>query len=372
MLPRRGVWVSADEIVITIGAQQALYLLADLLITERTTVGMEDPGYPDARNIFASRTARIVGLKVNEGGMLVDGSLRGCDYVYVTPSHQCPATVTMPMARREQLLSIAEDENIILFEDDYESENCYSGSPIPALKSIDRNGRVVYIGSLSKSLAPGLRLGYIVASPELVNEIRALRRLMVRHPATFIQRSISLFLSLGHHDAHTRRLSHIYNKRAQALMDALSRHLPQVTFVPVSGGASCWVRGPDWLDCRELARVAEGRGVLIEPGDVFFMAQSPPRNYFRIGFTSIPADKIEQGHSRARSRHAGTGTPFQRASSRRSHGKTVSRVDCLPTAPRLLGPESQLQSYTFTICRCLEIGTSECRHLALPPRFDLA
>jgi GntR family transcriptional regulator/MocR family aminotransferase len=256
---------------------------------------MEDPGYPDARNIFASRTARTVGLKVDEGGLVADGSLRDCDYVYVTPSHQCPATVTMPMERREQLLRIAEDEDVIIFEDDYESENCYSGSPIPALKSIDRNGRVVYIGSLSKSLAPGLRLGYIVASPELVDEIRALRRLMVRHPVTFIQRSFSLFLSLGHHDALTRRLSHIYNKRGTALMDALSRHLPRVTFVPVSGGASCWVRGPDWLDCRELARMAEQRGVLIEPGDVFFMAENPPLNYFRIGFTSIPADRIEKG-----------------------------------------------------------------------------
>ena len=295
VLPRRGLRASADEIVVTIGAQQALYLLADLLVTAQTTVGVEDPGYPDARNIFASRTSRTVGLSVDEQGLVPEGPLRNCDYVYVTPSHQCPTTVTMSLERRQELLRIAEDENIILFEDDYETENCYSGKPKPALKSLDQNGRVVYIGSLSKSFAPGLRLGYIVGPKELISEVRALRRLMVRHPATFIQRSFSLFLSLGHHDALARRLSQIYNRRAQVLMDALSRHLPQVTFEPVSGGASCWVQGPKWLDCRQLAQKAEERGVLIERGDVFFMMQDARVNHFRIGFTSIPEERIEQG-----------------------------------------------------------------------------
>lgn len=295
VLPRRGIWASADEIVVTVGAQQALYLLADLLVSESTRVGMEDPGYPDARNIFSNRTRSLCGLEVDNEGLIVQDAVADCDYVYVTPNHQCPTTVSMSVERRKALLDRAHDADFILVEDDYEGDSSYSGSRIPALKSMDRNCRVVYVGSLSKSLAPGLRLGYIVGSPELIEEIRALRRLMVRHPTTFIQRSFSRFLSLGHHDALLRRVSHIYARRAGALMNALSDHLPQFAYAPISGGAACWVRGPDWLDCKQLAYLAEARGVLIEPGDVFFLSQNPPLNCFRLGFTSIPFDKIEKG-----------------------------------------------------------------------------
>ncbi|GAB3629416.1 2-aminoadipate aminotransferase [Pandoraea terrae] len=298
VLPRRGVWAGTDEIVLTNGAQQALYLLADLLMSSRTTVGIEDPGYPDARNIFAMRTPRLIGLPVDGGGLPLDARLSQCDYVYVTPSHQCPTTTTMPLDRREALLRRAERDDFVLIEDDYESENNYSGTPNPALKSLDRSNRVIYIGSLSKSFAPGLRLGYVVAPAELVAELRALRRLMVRHPSAFIQRSFALFLSLGHHDALLRRLAHAYSQRAEALADALVRHMPEVSFVPVTGGASCWVRGPEGLDAGRLAQQAEAHGILIEPGDIFFMNgadQLPLHNHFRLGFSSIRVDRIDAG-----------------------------------------------------------------------------
>ncbi|VVE76482.1 MocR-like pyridoxine biosynthesis transcription factor PdxR [Pandoraea sputorum] len=295
VLPRRGVWADADQIVLTNGAQQALYLLADLLVGARTTVGVEDPGYPDARNIFAMRTPKLVGLPVDEHGLPVDERLSQCDYVYVTPSHQCPTTTTMPLAHREALLRRAEADDFVVIEDDYESENSYSDIPIPALKSLDRSDRVIYIGSLSKSFAPGLRLGYIVAPAALVNELRALRRLMIRHPSAFIQRSFSMFLALGHHDALLRRLADTYAKRAEVLSAALAAHMPEATFVRVKGGASCWVQGPSQLNANVLAARAKSRGILIEPGDVFFMGDDPPRNMFRLGFSSIRLEHIEAG-----------------------------------------------------------------------------
>lgn len=298
VLPWRGVRASADEIVITVGAQQALYLLADLLLSADTCIGIENPGYPDARNIFGSRCSNLVAIPVDHEGLVVDDRLAGCDYVYVTPSHQCPTTVTMPMERREALLRKAEREDFVIIEDDYESENRLAGEPAPTLKSLDRANRVIYVGSLSKSLAPGLRLGYVVGPTELIREIRGIRRLNLRHPSAYMQRAFALFLSLGHHNALLRRLSSAHHERSQAVSTALDRHLPEFHHVPISGGSSCWVEGPEKLDAVDLAHAAETRGVLIEPGSVFFMSDTPPRNHFRLGFSSIAADRIEPGVER--------------------------------------------------------------------------
>jgi GntR family transcriptional regulator/MocR family aminotransferase len=134
-----------------------------------------------------------------------------------------------------------------------------------------------------------------VAPATLVNELRALRRLMIRHPSAFIQRSFSMFLALGHHDALLRRLADTYAKRAEVLSEALRTHLPEVSFVRVKGGASCWVQGPPQLNANVLAARAKSRGILIEPGDVFFMGDAPPRNMFRLGFSSIRLEHIEAG-----------------------------------------------------------------------------
>jgi GntR family transcriptional regulator/MocR family aminotransferase len=295
LLPARGVWAAPEEILVTVGAQHALYLLADLLVGPHTTVGIEDPGYPDARNIFTARTNDVRGLKVDTQGLVVDDAVAGCQYLYVTPSHQSPTTVTMPMARREALLAMAARTGAIIIEDDYDSELSFSGAPNPALKSMDRDGRVLYISSLSKTLAPGLRLGFIVGPKELIREARALRRLMIRHPATNNQRAIALFLALGHHDSHLRKLIDAYRDRAQALGAALHQHLPGSIQQINRGGSSYWVKGPLGLDAEVLAQEAAQRGVLIEPGRIFFLQEEAPRHFFRLGYASIAVEKIEPG-----------------------------------------------------------------------------
>ena len=295
LLPRRGVWASSDEILITVGAQHALYLLATLFFGEQTVVGIEDPGYVDARSIFRMTTAQLMGLPVDAAGLIPDDKLNQCDYVYVTPSHQSPTTVTMPLARRHELLTRSVDSDFVIIEDDYESEFNYVGQPTPALKSLDHSGRVIYVGSLSKTLAPGLRLGYMVGPKELITEARALRRLMLRHPPANNERAVALFLSLGHHDSLVRRLSHAYKERWQTMGDALARYLPESAHMPAFGGTSCWVKGPETLDTRALVERAAARGILIEPGDVFFYSDPAPRNFFRLGFSSIPVDRIEPG-----------------------------------------------------------------------------
>lgn len=295
LLPRRGVLASEDEIVITVGAQHALYMLADLLVGPDTAVGIEDPGYPDGRNIFATRSRRIVPLRVDDEGVVITPRLSGCDYVFTTPSHQCPTTVTMSMARREALLEEAVRSDFVVIEDDYESEISFEGDPFPTLKSMDQNDRVVYIGSLSKTLAPGIRLGYVVGPAKLIHELRNVRRLNIRHPTAFVQRAVALFLSLGYHDALLRRLADARHKRAQALMAALDAYVPSVRYVPVSGGSSAWVEGPEWLDVSRLYSDCAERGVLFEPGNIFFRDIRQGTNCFRLGYSAIKTDRIDEG-----------------------------------------------------------------------------
>ncbi|WP_027134346.1 MocR-like pyridoxine biosynthesis transcription factor PdxR [Geminicoccus roseus] len=295
VLPRRGIWAAADEIVITLGAQQALYLLASLLVSPDTTVGIENPGYPDARNILSLRTTRLRPLPVDSHGLVVDRRLDGCDLVLLTPGHQCPTTVTMPQHRREALLADAHAGDRIVIEDDYDTVDGLADEPVPALKSMDKDGRVIHVGSLSKTLAPGLRLGFVVAPAPVIQEARALRRLMLRHPPANNQRALALFLAHGHHETVLRRMRKAFTERARALEDSLRQHLPRLrwTMRPGSGGA--WVEGPPDLDSTKLAERALAHDLLLEPGTPFFADADPPRNYFRLGVGSIPTDRIQPG-----------------------------------------------------------------------------
>lgn len=295
LLPRRGVWASADQILVTVGAQQALYMLARLLLDKDSVIGIEDPGYVDICNIAAMNPAQVLPLPLDEQGLIVNDRLNDCDAIYTTPSHQCPTTVTMPLERRYELLEKANKHNILLIEDDYESESNFKTNPIPALKSLDKNDRVIYVGSLSKTLAPGLRLGYLVGPSELIREARALRRLILRHPAANNQRSVALFLERGYHDALIMNIAKAYEERWQEMAEALNEYLPSSTRQPTFGGSCYWVKGPEGLDSRLLRKEAADRGILIEPGDIHFHGEQVPLNYFRLGYSSIPANKIRPG-----------------------------------------------------------------------------
>jgi GntR family transcriptional regulator / MocR family aminotransferase len=296
LLPARGITARRDEILVTAGAQMACHLLANVLLSRKTVVGVEDPGYPDARNNFLLRSDHVKALPIDEHGLIASRALSQCAYVYVTPSHQCPTTVTMSLARRQEILAVARKRDIVLFEDDHESELNFSGRPLPALKSLDTDGRVIYLGSLSKTLAHGLRIGYIVAPAELVRELRALRRLMMRHPSTNNAHTASLFIAQGHHDAFIRRLNINYRERRALLVGAFAKHLPQFHIMPSQGGCAAWIKGPDSLDGQMLAEQCHRQSVLIEPGDIFFRKTSiQSRSYFRLGYSAIQSHLIEAG-----------------------------------------------------------------------------
>lgn len=297
VLMRRGIRAEPKEVLVTVGAQNALYLIASLLVDRTTEIAVEDPGYPDMRNIFSMLSDRVRPVPVDKDGIRVD-LLGNAKVVFVTPSHQFPTNATMSLPRRRELLEWAKTNDAIIIEDDYEYETNYVGEPTPALKSLDNTGRVLYVGSLSKSLMPGLRIGFLAAPAQLVSELRALRRLVLRHPPGNNQRVAALFLALGRHDALISRLHRAYGQRWKTLGAALQRYLPDWSQAPAFGGTSYWVKGPKSLDCRELAKRALDEGVLIETGDVHFFEPKENRNFFKLGFSSIPEERIDPGIKR--------------------------------------------------------------------------
>tara|TARA_R110000751_G_scaffold131275_2_gene233553 strand:+ start:30399 stop:31934 length:1536 start_codon:yes stop_codon:yes gene_type:complete len=298
ILTRRGILANADEILITLGAQNALYILSSLLVKRGMTVAIEDPGYPDIRNIFQLRTDQINHIPVDEEGITLTPELFKSELVFVTPSHQYPTNATMSPERRKALLQWAATNNGLIIEDDYEFETNYEGEPTPALKSLDQGQRVLYVGSLSKSLMPGLRMGFMVAPAPLIREARALRRLMLRHPPGNNQGVVALFLSLGHHDTLIGRLHRSYRNRWVTMGKALEKYFPGWTQAPGFGGTSYWLKGPPWLDGTLLASRALEEGIVIEPGDIYFSDPQNHRHFIRLGFSSIAEERIEPGLER--------------------------------------------------------------------------
>lgn len=294
LLPRRGVFALREEILVTLGAQHACYLLAEALFDAQTRVCLEEPGHPHARNSFALRQPKWVTVGVDEDGLVVD-ALPAVDYLFTTPSHQSPTTATLSLERRQWLLRKAELQDFVIIEDDYEAENLYEGAPMPALKSLDKTGRVIYVGAVSKSLSPALRLGFIVAPRALIKELRVIRHAMLRHPSAFLQHAYALFLSLGHHESHARRVNQAMQERLTRAAQDLREQLPDFGFRLPIGGASIWVQAPAWVDATELALMARNHGVLIEAGAVFFARPPYPCPFFRLRLSSIAAAQIPHG-----------------------------------------------------------------------------
>ncbi len=294
-LPRRGILASPDEILITVGAQNALWLTAQVLLTQRRTAAHEDPCYPGLRSILRQSRCHRVPLPVDNDGLPPDMIPSETDVVFTTPSHQCPTAATMPLERRQQLLKQARDDDFLIVEDDYEFEMSFLRPPSPALKSLDEDGRVIYIGSFSKSLFPGLRLGYLVGPAPFIREARALRSSVLRHPPGHMQRTASYFLSLGHYDALIRRLRNAFHDRRRIMDRALADHNLEVAGAGTFGGSSYWMRAPDGVDTTKLAEELRKESVLIEPGAAFCEGDARIYRHYRLAYSSITAPQISPG-----------------------------------------------------------------------------
>lgn len=294
LLNTRGIYAEEDEILITLGSQNALFVLGTIFAPNRKPVALEDPGFFGARNAFRLSGNELIGVPIDRDGLIPSAIPKGCQLVFTTPSHQFPTMVTMSQSRREELIEAASAKNFLIIEDDYEAEMNYVTKTSPSLRSMDQSGRIIYVGSLSKTVSPGIRLGFIVAHRDIIREARVARGVMMRHPPTIVQEILALFFRLGHYDAHLRNIERRYEKRWHGMNTALNNHLGMLQRTASKGGTSFWLTGPERLDAAELALRLRTRGVLIDRGRDYFLHYDNNRS-FRLGFAYVPVSKLEAG-----------------------------------------------------------------------------
>lgn len=297
ILPHRGIHADASEILLTLGGQNGLWLVAEILLNRGGQAAVEDPCYPGLREILSLSPAHVVPVPVDANGLDPARLPPGLSAVFTTASHHCPTNVTMPPERRRHLLDRALRDGFAVIEDDYAFELSFSGPRAPALKAIDDAGAVIHVGSFSKTVFPGLRLGYLVADPAFVVEARALRARSLRHPPGMLQRTLANFLALGHYEAQLGRMRRVHAERHRIMLAAIRACRLSPAFDSTSG-SGFWIETPEGIDSPALAKALRTRDVLIEPGLPFCADPALGRRHFRLGHSAIPAERIPEGIAR--------------------------------------------------------------------------
>ena len=297
LVRQRGVVCSPQQVVIVSGVQQALDILARLLLTAGDKLVVETPGYNDAYKLFQAHGAQLQPLPVDKQGLPVadlpqDKNIRA---VFVTPSHQFPRGGSLPLERRLLLLDWAREHDALVFEDDYDSELRYDGRPLTALQGLDQSGHVIYLGTFSKVLFPALRLGYVVLPAALVTPFTRTLALVDRGAPTLTQAAVADFISEGHFERHLRRLRYAYGERRQALVDALEKTLAgEVTFSRVPAGLHIMIHLHPACDEAQVIQRAAAVGVGVYPGAPFYLQKPAPPSIL-LGFSGLNSEQIYEG-----------------------------------------------------------------------------
>ncbi|MGH7713577.1 MAG: PLP-dependent aminotransferase family protein, partial [Gemmatimonadaceae bacterium] len=289
----RGIDCSAEQVFIVEGSQQGLDLATRLVVDPGDEVWVEDPGYVGARAAIESGGATLVPVPVDEDGLDVNiGRQRAptARAAYVTPSHQYPLGVTLTAARRLALLEWAREADAWIIEDDYDSEYRYAGAPLPSLCTLDVDGRVVYVGTFSKTLFPALRMGYVIVPPHLVDAFRAARGVSGRHAPGAQQAVLAAFVDEGHYARHIRRMRALYQERRAALLHHGRARIGQLDFRPHDGGMHVLARLTVPVPDHAIVTQAQGAGVELVPVSAYSLRQR--QEGLLLGFAGFPTERI--------------------------------------------------------------------------------
>jgi 2-aminoadipate transaminase len=312
-IARYGIQARTDNVLVTSGSQQALDLIGKLLINTGDRILVEAPTYLGALQAFSVYGAEYVSVPCDEEGLQtnrLEAPLRsGPKFMYVLPNFQNPGGTTLSEDRRHALVSLADKYGIPIVEDDPYGQLRYEGEHLPPLVVLDRDnrsrdggytlGNVIYLGSFSKTLAPGLRLGWIVAPPEVIAKLVQLKQGADLHTSTFAQ-VVAYEVARGNFlDEHVKRIRNVYRERRDVMLEALAEYFPpEITWTRPKGGLFLWVTLPTGMDADELLQEALKQNVAFVPGDCFFAPNGPNREgsrHFRMNFSYPRPEQIREG-----------------------------------------------------------------------------
>lgn len=292
-----------DDILITTGAQQIMDLATKSLVNEGDVVITEAPSFIGSLNTFRSYNAKLVGVKIDDDGMNMEElekalqTHKNARFIYTIPNFQNPSGITMSLEKRKKMYELAKKYNVLILEDNPYGDLRYSGEYIPCIKSFDDEGIVLYAGSMSKVISPGIRVAYVIAPKPIFQKMVVCKQGNDVHTNIWSQMVCNELMTKYDFDAHLEKLRNLYRKKAQFMMDLMDKYLVPmgITYAKITGGLFTMCTLPDYVDMQEFCKDTIKNKVCVVPGNAFLTDESEECHTFRVNFSTPTDEQLEKG-----------------------------------------------------------------------------